>query len=67
MKNLFITGVPLLEAVGLYELEVMEVKDRVGTALLQATVPLQAYACEYECYLELHNSDIETLLKYSSI
>ncbi|XP_053339456.1 dynein axonemal heavy chain 1 [Clarias gariepinus] len=66
MKNLFITGVPLLEAVGLYELEVMEVKDRVGTALLQATVPLQAYACEYECYLELHNSDIETLLKLYS-
>lgn len=67
MKNLFISGVPLLESVGLWEPAVKTLKERVGDALRQASIPLQAYAREYECHLELHNSDINTFLKYSSI
>lgn len=66
MKNLFISGVPLLESVGLWEPAVQELKERVGNALCQATIPLQAYAREYECHLELHNSDVNTFLKYSN-
>lgn len=67
MKNLFIPGVPLLESVGLWEPAVKELRDQVGNALRQASIPLRAYAREYECYLQLHNSDISTFLKYSSV
>ncbi|KAL6464354.1 hypothetical protein MHYP_G00266710 [Metynnis hypsauchen] len=66
MKNLFISGVPLLESVGLYEPAVRELRERVSLALRQATIPLRAYAREYECHLELHNSDINTFLMHHS-
>lgn len=66
MKNLFIPGVPVLESVGLWEPAVKELKEKLDNALRQATIPLQAYAREYECHLELHNSDIKTFLKYNS-
>ncbi|MCJ8744212.1 hypothetical protein PDJAM_G00116030 [Pangasius djambal] len=66
MKNLFISGVPLLESVGLWEPAVKELRETVGNALRQATIPLQAYAREYECHLELHNSDTNTFLKLYS-
>ncbi|XP_060766195.1 dynein axonemal heavy chain 1 [Neoarius graeffei] len=66
MKNLYISGVPLLESVCLWEPAVKELRETVGNALCRATIPLQAYAREYECHLELHNSDINTLLKLYS-
>ncbi|XP_046731532.1 dynein axonemal heavy chain 1 [Silurus meridionalis] len=66
MKNLFITGVPLLESVCLWEPAVNELRERVRNALRQAVVPLQAYAREYECHLELQNSDINTFLTLHS-
>lgn len=64
MKKLFISGVPLLESVSLWEPPVQELREKLGNTLCQATVPLQAYAREYECYLELHNSDVNTFLEY---
>lgn len=64
MENLLISGVPLLESVELWEPEVKDLREKVASALCQATVLLQAYAREYECHLELHNSDIDTFLKY---
>ena len=63
MKNLFIGGDPLLESVNLFEPKVTELRGKVRNALIQAAIPLRAYAAEYEKYLELHNLDIETLLK----
>lgn len=66
MKNLFIPGEPVLESVGLWEPAVKELREKLGNALRQATIPLQAYAREYECHLELHNSDIKTFLEYNS-
>ncbi|XP_072521546.1 dynein axonemal heavy chain 1 [Salminus brasiliensis] len=66
MQNLFISGVPLLESVGLYEPAVRELRERVSFALCQATIPLRAYAREYECHLELQNSNINTFLKHHS-
>ncbi|KAG9260637.1 dynein heavy chain 1, axonemal [Astyanax mexicanus] len=66
MENLFISGVPLLESVGLYELEVKKLRKRISRTLSQAAIPLRAYAREYEGYLDLHNSDINTLLKHHS-
>ncbi|KAI4880923.1 hypothetical protein NFI96_025448, partial [Prochilodus magdalenae] len=66
MKNLFISGVPLLESVGLNEPAVRELRETVSLALRQAAIPLRAYAQKYECHLELHNSDIATFLKHYS-
>ncbi|KAF3689531.1 Dynein heavy chain 1 [Channa argus] len=61
-KKLFIGGDHLLESVNLWEPEVTKLRAKVQNALVQAALPLRAYATEYEKFLELHNSDIETLL-----
>ncbi|XP_067360331.1 dynein axonemal heavy chain 1 [Channa argus] len=62
MQKLFIGGDHLLESVNLWEPEVTKLRAKVQNALVQAALPLRAYATEYEKFLELHNSDIETLL-----
>ena len=64
LKNLFAQGDSFLRSVNLCEPEVNELRKKVHNALVQAAVPLRAYAAEYEKYLELHNLDTETLLKY---
>lgn len=64
MKELFVGGEPLLESVSLWEPGVIELREKVQSALKQAAIPLTAYAAEYEKYLELHNLDINNYLKY---
>ncbi|KAM4613811.1 dynein axonemal heavy chain 1 [Polymixia lowei] len=66
LQRMFFGGVALLESVGLWEPAVSELREKVRMALRQAAVPLRAYAAEYEKHLELHNSDIETLLEAHS-
>ncbi|XP_030276430.1 dynein heavy chain 1, axonemal [Sparus aurata] len=63
MQKLPIIGDSLLESVSLWEPEVNEQRQKVGNALIQAVIPLRAYAAEFEKHLELHNSDIKTLLE----
>ncbi|XP_051269985.1 dynein axonemal heavy chain 1 isoform X2 [Dicentrarchus labrax] len=63
MQKLFAGGDPLLDSVNLFEPKVNELREMVRNALIQAAIPLKAYAAEFEKYLELHNSDIETLIK----
>ncbi|KAF7658906.1 hypothetical protein LDENG_00006200 [Lucifuga dentata] len=63
MKNILIVGNPLLESVNLLEPEVKELRETVRLALLQAAIPMRAYAAEFNKHLDLHNCDIETLLK----
>lgn len=63
MQKLFIGGDPLLRSVNMWESEVTELRERVRNALMQAVIPLRAYAVEFEKHLELHNLDIETFLK----
>lgn len=63
MQKLLIGGDPLLESVSLWEPEVTELREKVRSALIQAAIPLRAYAVEYEEHLELHNMTIETLLR----
>ncbi|XP_067102135.1 dynein axonemal heavy chain 1 [Osmerus mordax] len=62
MQKMFISGIPLLESVGLLEPVVSELREVIRQALRQAAIPLKAYACEYEKHLELHNSNIDTFL-----
>ncbi|XP_036957739.1 dynein heavy chain 1, axonemal isoform X2 [Acanthopagrus latus] len=63
MQKLPIIGDSLLESVSLWEPEVNEQREKVRNALIQAAIPLRAYAAEYEKHLELHNSDVKTLLE----
>lgn len=65
MTNMFISGTPLLESVGLLEPAVQELRERVRHMLRQAAIPLRAYAREYERHLELHNCDVQSFLRYS--
>lgn len=64
MEDIFISGDPLLESVGLHEPLVEELRANITNAIRKAMIPLQAYAKEYRKYLELNNNDITTFLKY---
>ncbi|XP_074517159.1 dynein axonemal heavy chain 1 [Sebastes fasciatus] len=63
MQKLFIADDPVIESVKFWEPEVIELREKVRNALIQAAIPLRAYAAEYEKHLDLHNLDIETLFK----
>ncbi|XP_023368810.1 dynein heavy chain 1, axonemal [Otolemur garnettii] len=63
MEDIFISGDPLLESVGLHEPLVEELRASIANAVRKAMIPLQAYAKEYRKYLELNNNDISTFLK----
>ncbi|ERE91881.1 dynein heavy chain 1, axonemal-like protein [Cricetulus griseus] len=63
MEDIFISGDPLLESVGLHEPLVEELRASITNAICKAMIPLQAYAKEYGKYLELNNNDISTFLK----
>lgn len=63
MQNLFIGGDPLLTSVNMWEEEVIELRERVRSALIQAVIPLRAYAAEYDKHLDLHNLDIRAFLE----
>lgn len=63
MQKLPIIGDSLLESVSLWEQEVNEQRQKIRNALIQAVIPVRAYAAEFEKHLELHNSDIKTLLE----
>ncbi|XP_026529026.1 dynein heavy chain 1, axonemal [Notechis scutatus] len=63
LENMFICGTPLLESVGLNEPAVIELRNTICTCIRKALIPLQAYAKNYEKYLELNNRDIHSLLK----
>lgn len=63
MQKLLIGGDPLLETVHSWEPQVNELREKVRHTLTQAVIPLKAYAAEYEQYLDLHNLDIDTLLR----
>ncbi|XP_042305771.1 dynein axonemal heavy chain 1 isoform X2 [Sceloporus undulatus] len=63
LENIFICGTPLLESVGINEPAVVELRNTICTCICKALIPLQAYAKNYEKYLELNNRDIHNLLK----
>lgn len=63
MEDIFISGDPLLESVGLHEPLVEDLRATIANTVRKAMVPLQAYAKEYRKFLELNNTDIATFLK----
>nr|XP_031326333.1 dynein heavy chain 1, axonemal isoform X8 [Camelus dromedarius] len=67
MEDIFISGNPLLESVGLHEPLVEELRAIIANAIRKSMIPLQAYAKEYRKYLELNNNDVATFLKASQM
>ncbi|XP_037831220.1 dynein heavy chain 1, axonemal isoform X2 [Kryptolebias marmoratus] len=63
MKNLVFHVDLLLNSVTLLEPEASELRQKVQNCLIQAAIPLRAYATEYEKHLDLYNLEIETFLK----
>ncbi|XP_069062696.1 dynein axonemal heavy chain 1 [Pleurodeles waltl] len=63
MEEMFISGTPLLESVGLHEPPVEELRKTIHNAISKALLPLQAYAKQYEKYLELNNTDVEAFVR----
>ncbi|XP_060621830.2 dynein axonemal heavy chain 1 [Anolis sagrei] len=63
LENIFICGTPLLESVGINEPLVVELRNTISTCICKSLLPLQAYAKNYEKYLELNNRDIRSLLQ----
>ncbi|KAJ8395762.1 hypothetical protein AAFF_G00029990 [Aldrovandia affinis] len=66
MKNMFISGTPLLQSVPLWESAVVELRERIRLAWHKAAVVLKAYAREFERHIEVHNNDVNTYLKKHS-
>ncbi|XP_068109284.1 dynein axonemal heavy chain 1 [Hyperolius riggenbachi] len=63
LEDLFISGTPLLESVGLHEPPVEELRNNIRNAICKALIPLRAYAKQYEKYLELNNTDVDRYVK----
>ncbi|XP_073447685.1 dynein axonemal heavy chain 1 [Aquarana catesbeiana] len=63
LENLFISGTPLLESVGLHESPVEELRSNIRNAICKALIPLMAYAKQYEKFLELNNTDIDMYMR----
>lgn len=66
MKELFWSATPLLETVGENEPTVVETREFIRRAMKKSIVPLNAYAKQYEKYLELFNLDINGYLRYEN-
>jgi len=58
MEEMFFSGTPLLEAVGLREPFVKDLRQTVTEAMTRALIPMKAYAEQYETFLPIINLDI---------
>ncbi|KAK0056678.1 dynein heavy chain 1 axonemal-like isoform X1 [Biomphalaria pfeifferi] len=63
LKEIFWSGIPLLESVGEHEPPVEDLRNTIRRSIQQSLVPLKAYARAYEKYLELINLDINAYVK----
>jgi len=63
MEEMFFSGTPLLEAVGLEEPFVFNLRDTVRHAISKSLIPMKAYAQQYENFLSILNLDIPAYIK----
>lgn len=63
LRCMFIGGDPMIQSVNMREPLIIELKKKVTHALSQALIPLQAYAAEFEQFLELQNLDIQEFIQ----
>lgn len=63
LRSMFIGGDPMIQSVNMREPLILELKKKVAHALSQASIPLRAYATEYEQFLELQNLDIQEFIE----
>jgi len=57
MEEIFFAGTPLLEAVGLREPFVEELRATIRQSVQKAVIPMTAYARQYESFLPVLNVD----------
>ncbi|XP_043932324.1 dynein axonemal heavy chain 1 [Protopterus annectens] len=67
LEEMFISGVPLLESVGLHEPAVEELRGTIQNAIRKALIPVRVYAKHYERHLQLNNTDIDSYVKQYNI
>ena len=63
MEEMFFSGTPLLEPVGLHEPFVEELRDSIRHAILKALIPMRAYALQYESFLPVLNLDLNAYVR----
>lgn len=63
LDKLFWPVTPLLEAVGQHEPQVDRFRDRLSYLIKQSLIPLEEYALQYSCYLDLINLDIKAFVQ----
>jgi len=63
VEEMFFSGTPLLEAVGLHEPFVMELRATIKNAISKALIPMRAYAEQYESFLPILNLDPATYVR----
>jgi len=63
MEEIFFAGTPLLEAVGLREPFVEELRNTVRHYIERAVIPMRAYAAQYESFLPVLNVDPVTYVR----
>jgi hypothetical protein len=64
MEDIFFSGTPLLEAVGIHEPFVEELRETVRNAILKSLIPMKAYVQQYEKHLAIMNLDINSYIRY---
>ena len=57
MEEIFFAGTPLLEAVGLREPFVEELRGTIRQSINKAIIPMKAYCTYYESFLPILNVD----------
>jgi len=57
MEEMFFSGTPLLEPVGLREPFVVELRKTIRDAIFKAMIPMRAYCAQYQSFLEVLNLD----------
>ena len=65
MEEMFFSGTPLLEAVGLHEPFVEELRDIIRHAISKALIPMKAYATQYETFLPVLNLDTNAYIRFA--
>ena len=64
MEEMFFSGSPLLEAVGLHEPFVEQLRDTIRHCISKATIPMRTYAEQYESFLPILILDPSVYIRF---
>ena len=67
LEEIFFSGTPLLEAVGMHEPFVVELREVIKNAVARSIIPMKVYAHQYQEYVEVMNLDVSNYVRYVSL